>query len=300
MKTYLDLALQGKNSWRRYLAALGLMFFFWQGLGAIPSLLLFAWVFFDGNPGTGVGEGGFIGVDVLVSFTVFMLASVFFIAGIYLAIRFIHRRRFLTLVTPAASISWGRFAQGFAVWFALAGLLALVEAGLYPGRYVLTLDLPRFIPFILLALVFVPIQTSAEELFFRGYLLQGLGLRLRNIWLLSAVSGLLFGLPHLFNPEARANFWLMGFYYCFIGAVMAYVTLRDGRLELALGLHAANNLFSALVANATVTVMPTPSIFTVSVLDAVYSVSTAVIGLLVFTLIFVGPLRRKEAQIPAP
>jgi membrane protease YdiL (CAAX protease family) len=70
--------------------------------------------------------------------------------------------------------------------------------------------------------------------------------------------------------------------------VMAYVTLRDGRLELALGLHAANNLFAALFANYSVTVMPTPSIFTVNTLDVVYSVSTAVFGLIVFVLVFSG------------
>jgi hypothetical protein len=58
-------------------------------------------------------------------------------------------------------------------------------------------------------------------------------------------------------------------------------------------LHAANNLFSALLANYTVTVMPTLSLFTVNTLDAVYSVSAAVIGLIVFVLVFVGPLRRR-------
>ncbi|MCL4561859.1 MAG: hypothetical protein M1281_14780, partial [Chloroflexi bacterium] len=68
---------------------------------------------------------------------------------------------------------------------------------------------------------------------------------------------------------------------------------RDGRLELALGLHAANNLFTALFANYTGTVMPTPSLFTVNTLDAVYSVSAAFIGLMVFVLVFVGPFRRR-------
>jgi membrane protease YdiL (CAAX protease family) len=164
---------------------------------------------------------------------------------------------------------------------------------IYPGRYVWTLDLRRYIPFAFLAIILIPIQASAEELFFRGYILQGIGLRLRNIWILSAISGFLFMVPHFLNPEARVNYGLMGFYYFFIGSVMAYVTLRDERLELALGLHTANNLFSALIANYTVTVMPTPSLFTVTKLDAAYSVSVAAIGLVVFALIFVGPFQRR-------
>ena len=288
MNTYLDLARQGKTGWRRFVMAVVLILFLWQILGALPSIFLLLWVLADGNLQTSVSPAGqFVGVQPILSFGVVMLASVFFLLGIFLAIRFIHRRAFRALITPARSIAWGRFFQGFAVWFVLSGLMSLAEAFLYPGRYVWNLDLRLTIPFALLALFLVPIQTSAEELFFRGYILQGLGLRLRNIWILSAISGVIFMVPHLLNPEARVNYGLMGFYYFLIGAVMAYVTLRDGRLELALGLHAANNLFSVLVANYTVTVLPTPSLFTVITLDAVYSVSAAVIGLLVFVLIFV-------------
>jgi hypothetical protein len=65
-------------------------------------------------------------------------------------------------------------------------------------------------------------------------------------------------------------------------------------LELALGMHAANNLFTALFANAVVTVMPTPSLFTVMEMDVVYSVVSSLMIILVFVLIFIGPLRRKS------
>ncbi|HEX7394715.1 MAG TPA: type II CAAX endopeptidase family protein [Anaerolineaceae bacterium] len=294
MNAYLDLIRQGKTGWWRFVLAVALILFLWQILGALPSVFLLILVLVDGNPQTGISPAGqFVGVEPVFSFAVLMLASVFFLVGIFLAVRFIHQRPFRTLITPARLIAWKRFFQGFAVWFVLSGLMSLVEALLYPGRYVWTLDLRRYIPFVFLALVLIPIQTSAEELFFRGYILQGVGLRLRNIWVLSAISGFLFMLPHLLNPEARVNYGLMGFYYFFIGAVMAFVTLQDGRLELALGLHAANNLFAALFANYTVTVMPTPSLFTINTLDAVYSVSAAVIGLIVFVLIFMGPLRRR-------
>ncbi|MBE3067537.1 MAG: CPBP family intramembrane metalloprotease [Chloroflexi bacterium] len=294
MNAYLDLARQGKTGWRCFVLAVALILFLWQILGALPSVFLFILVLADGNPQTDLSPAGqFVGVEPILSFAMPMLASVLFLVGIFLAIRLIHQRPFRTLITPARLISWGRFFQGFAVWFVLSGLMSLAEALLYPGRYVWTLDLRRYIPFVFLALILIPIQTSAEELFFRGYILQNVGLRLRNVWILSAISGFLFMVPHFLNPEARVNYGLMGFYYFFIGAGMAYITLRDGRLELALGLHAANNLFSALFANYTVTVMPTPSLFTVNTLDAVYSVSAAVIGLIVFVLIFVGPFRRR-------
>jgi membrane protease YdiL (CAAX protease family) len=297
MNAYLDLARKGKNEWWRFILAVALILVLWQILGAIPSVFLLIWVLADGNPQTGISPSAqFVGVDPLLGFSVTLIASVLFLVGIFLAIRFIHNRPFRTLVTPAPTIAWGRFFQGFLVWLVLLGLMSMLEALLFPGRYVLTLDLHRYIPFVFLALVLIPIQTSAEELFFRGYILQGVGLHVRNIWILSAISGFIFMLPHFLNPEARVNYGLMGFYYFFIGAVMAFVTLRDGRLELALGLHASNNLFTALFANYTVTVMPTPSLFTISTLDVVYSVSAAVLGLIAFVIIFILPLRRKVPE----
>jgi membrane protease YdiL (CAAX protease family) len=293
MNAYLDLARQGKTGLWRYVLAIALMLFMWQVIGALPGAFLILWVLLDGNPLTTLSTTGqFFGVESALSFTALMLASVFFMAGIVLVMRLVHQRSFQTLISPAQRISWKRFFQGFMVWLVLLGIISLGEAMLYPGRYVLTLDLSRYIPFVFLAIVLIPIQTSAEELFFRGYILQSVGMRLRNIWILSAISGFVFMVPHFLNPEAQVNYPLMGLYYFLIGAVLAYITLRDGRLELALGLHAANNLFSALVANYTVTVMPTPSLFTVNIMDVGYTVPAAVIALVVFILIFVGiPVR---------
>jgi len=184
--------------------------------------------------------------------------------------------------------------QGFGVWFGLVGLMSLVEALVYPGRYVWTINLSRFLPFFFLALIFIPIQTSAEELFFRGYLLQEIGLHWKNVWVLSIVSGLLFGLPHLLNPEATVNYPLLGFYYFSFGFCLAFITLREGKLELALGAHAANNLFSVIIANYTITALPSPSLFTIKVLDAGFSVPVAILGMNFFIFLFIGPLRRKE------
>jgi membrane protease YdiL (CAAX protease family) len=294
MDIYLDLARQGQNKWWRYVLGVLLILFMWQGLGSIPSVFLLIRVMASGHPLTGVSTGSLPGVDPVVSFVALMLASVFFVLGITLAVRFIHNRPFRTLITPARSIAWGRLFQGFGAWFVLAGLTSVLEALLYPGRYAWTFDPEQFIPFVFLALILIPIQTTGEELFFRAYILQGIGIRFRNIWVLSSISGFLFMLPHFLNPEASVNYPLMGLYYFSMGAFLAYMTLRDGRLELALGVHAANNLFSVLFANYTTTVLPSPSLFTVNVLDAVYSVPAALVAMAIFVLLFVGPLRGKS------
>ena len=64
-------------------------------------------------------------------------------------------------------------------------------------------------------------------------------------------------------------------------------------MELALGAHAANNLFSVIFANYTITVLPSPSLFTITVLDAFYSVTAGLIGMAIFIAWFIRPWRSK-------
>ena len=56
------------------------------------------------------------------------------------------------------------------------------------------------------------------------------------------------------------------------------IALRDGRLELAIGLHAANNVFLALVANYEGSALATAAVFTARELDPWYSLATLVAG----------------------
>jgi len=97
------------------------------------------------------------------------------------------------------------------------------------------------------------------------------------------VSSLIFTAPHMLNPEVHQyGVLLMAANYFAIGMLLATATLRDGRLELAVGVHAVNNVLLALVANYEGSALATESIFTAIELDPVYSLVTLVIGTLVF------------------
>jgi membrane protease YdiL (CAAX protease family) len=220
-----------------------------------------------------------------------MLSFVVFLGGTAAAVVLIHRRRFVSLITPANAINWRRVGQGCAAWVVLVAAMSVVESVLYPGRYQLTFDAVRFIPFALASLIFIPIQTTAEELFFRGYILQSAGLLVKNPLLLSFVSGFLFMVPHLANPEVAVNFWLLALFYFAFGAFLAYITLKEDSLELALGIHAGNNLFTAIFANYVGGALTTPAIFTVAELDAVYNLVGSLAAMALFFFLFFRPRR---------
>jgi hypothetical protein len=63
------------------------------------------------------------------------------------------------------------------------------------------------------------------------------------------------------NTEVGAGPALIFTYYVGFGAFLALITLRDNRLELAIGANAANNLFVALVVNRNHSSLPTRAIW---------------------------------------
>ncbi len=286
MSDYLEIARHGKNDWWRYLISFPAILAIWFIVGSIPVIALLTYVSMDGDPTTSFTGKGFAGVPVIPEFLITMSSFIPFLVATLLAVRFIHARPLKTLVTSEMHVRLGRIFAGAGVWLLIAVLLSVVESFLYPGRYVLTFQPATLLIFAVFALILIPLQTSAEEFFFRGYLLQWMGLRLKNRWLLSFLNGGLFFLPHAANPEMATSSILIGLGYFVIGFFFTLITLQDNGIELALGMHAANNLFAGLFANYTVTALPSPSLFTVQTLDPVYSLISLVVGMIVFYMVF--------------
>ena len=264
---YLDLARQGRNAWWRYALGAFTIVFFWLVLGYVPYLLL-----------VGAGVSDRLLEYLAVNFSIFMM-----LAGLVLTVKLIHRRPLLSLVTPEARVDGRRMGRGALMWAVIAAVIVVIEHLLFPDRYYLSFDVERFFVFLALVLVLTPIQTTAEELVFRGYAMQGIGLLTRRPALIAVASSLVFTAPHLLNPEVHQHgVLIMAANYFVIGMLLATITLRDGRLELAIGVHAVNNVFLALIANYEGSALTTESIFTARELDPVYSLVTMIVGTLVF------------------
>jgi membrane protease YdiL (CAAX protease family) len=287
MNEYLDAVFQGRNEWWRYLLSVAIILILWLIIGSIPIFLFGVYLLMDGNPDSGLTAQGFTGVAPLMGMFVILSSYLFFFMAIFISVHFIHKRPFRSLITSQPKINWSRLFVGFTFWLIIAGLVSIFEAILYPGRYVFSFDPDRFIIYAIFALLLIPIQASCEELFFRGYLMQGLGLRVRGMIILPVVSGLIFGLLHLANPEMAvpSGAWMLAVSYFLVGVFAALVTLLDGGLELALGLHSANNLYTALVANTTVSALASESIFKVNEIDPLYGLISLAIGLVIFYLL---------------
>ncbi len=285
---FLDAALQGRNDLWRYLLGIGVIVFAVFFIGGLPLVAAVIYMLSDGNPATDFNTttGALVGMDPLLNFVLNLVPFVVAFVAIGFVVVYIHRRPFRSLVNPLPSIRWGRIAQGFITWLGIAAVTTGIESIVFPGRYALTLDLPRLLPFAIAALLLLPIQSAGEELFFRGYMLQGLGLLNRQPLALAVLSGLLFAIPHGANPEVASDFWVVMAFYFIFGAGMTLVTLLDNGLELAIGVHAANNIFTAIFANFSGSALETPAIFTGSGFSPWYNLVSTAVGIWIFCLIF--------------
>jgi membrane protease YdiL (CAAX protease family) len=128
--------------------------------------------------------------------------------------------------------------------------------------YKLNFNLEKFLPYLLIAVTLIPIQTSAEEVFFRGWIQQRLENGRRSIWLVSILGGALFALPHLANPEVNGEliYALLG--YGATGFMFAWVSFRDRSIGISLGAHAINNIMAALVVTSEDSALPSVSVWT--------------------------------------
>jgi hypothetical protein len=263
METYLDRAREGEHGWKTYLWGAILILFFWQVAG---GGLLIGLAILLRAPGMSVGEGLRTLTDLsrfgpIRGAFVLLLSELMGFLGLSLTLRNLHRRPLTSLITYRAAIQWTRVLLGFGVWLTADCLEILVGYATSPSHYSISFAPATFLPFLPIAIAFIAVQTSLEELIFRGYLLQGASLIRRSTAFLVIISGLAFALPHLINPEAEHQALLAGLDYFLTGALLAWWSIRDGTIELALGIHAANNTFGLLVVGYRRSVLNTPSIF---------------------------------------
>ncbi len=269
---FLSQTQTGKNEWWRYLLGVLLIFIVWQVGGAIAGAMMA--IITGGNPS---------GQASPVLFALMLASFAFLLFGTWFINQRMHGRSVKSLTTPFERVNWKRVWLGAGLWLAAMTIVSVIEALLYPGRYTVNPNPAGVLPYLLVALVFIPIQTSAAEYFFRAYLLQATGQLLRQPVLLAVLNGLLFALPHLANPEVGAMGLLLSvLFYALMGFFFAYVTLRTQTLELALGIHAANNFFTGVFANYTTSALQTESFFFIQTLDPVYGLVSLSVVIAVF------------------
>lgn len=329
---FIQQAYKGRNEWWKYLVTFLIVIFGWQLIGSIPLLVAAVMHSKDTAEFTKAAENAFMGLGINSSLYLFLLILTFAfgLLSLLISVKYIHKRSITSLVTSREKIDWGRFWVGFATWGMIALIMIVIGILMAPENYTWNFKPVPFFTLVAVALLFLPLQTSFEELLFRGYMMQEVGVSstkkyfplvsfLTLIYVLSLVyllnvldvSGLLiflftiayilvfgllilfgafdgfvksgfnnslinflgrkstpliltsvvFGLMHGANPEIDKLGWIAMVFYIGTGFFYGICTLMDEGTELALGLHAVNNIIAAILVTTDWTVFQTDALY---------------------------------------
>jgi len=157
----------------------------------------------------------------------------------------LQRRRLVSYFTAAPRFRWRLLVLGLGLFAVTIGPLLLASAALdpkAPGAPILAISPGlggRLIYAAMVVSLFL-IAAAAEELVFRGWLTKVVGAWFPDPRVVLVLSGLLFSAIHL-DPNLDAFLMRLA-----MGVGLAWMTLRLGGIEFAIGAHAANNIMILL------------------------------------------------------
>ncbi len=198
-----------------------------------------------------------------ISFFLLMLGFVMLVITIWFCIRFIHRRKFVTIWSDQDMFRWKDFLIGLFISLALFVASDMVIHAIDPTYHKWVFDGSKFWIYLPFALILIPIQTLAEELLFRGHLYQAFGLATKNKWTALLLAGIIFGLFHFGNSEMNIDFWKMGIIYIGSGLMIGLSVMFSRGIEFGWGFHLINNLYLSTICTFPGSSLSGPTLFAI-------------------------------------
>jgi uncharacterized protein len=120
--------------------------------------------------------------------------------------------------------------------------------------------------FLVVIVLTSPLQAAAEEIFFRGYLMQALGSLFTQPWVGVVLSSVVFA---FFHGTQNVPLFIDRLAFGLVAAVLVW---RTGGLEAGIAAHVINNVFAYGVAGLTSSVAAVKAIQSIGWTDAVFDV----------------------------
>ena len=265
---HLERALDRQNSFWKYLAMTLILFLGASTIGSIPLIMVMIAKNMHGGALKSLPENlmdlSHYNISHNLGYLLLLLGFVAMFFAFKWLIAPIHKRTLNETINGRDHLRRGRIGMGMLVWGAMM-LITLVTGLLTsPENYQLQFHFGKFVVLLLITLLVLPFQTSFEEIFFRGYLTQGLAAATKSRWGTVIIISLAFGLMHAANPEVKEfGFWISMPQYVLMGLILGVVSILDDGIELALGIHFINNAFFALFTTHSASALQTDAIFIV-------------------------------------
>ncbi|WP_375260705.1 lysostaphin resistance A-like protein [Palleronia sp.] len=195
-----------------------------------------------------LGDARVAGTDA-AALTLVLVAYALPVVALGLWMRRMQGRGVATLFGPAARVRADLVAAVKGTVIVYVGMtlaLALVPAGMAEGPDGTIRPFASWLAVLPFAASAILVQSAAEELIFRGYMMQELFSRFRSRWIWLGVPALLFGSVHFVNGSGAADGLFYAIWAAALGLACGDLVARTGSIGAAIGLHWVNNIFAML------------------------------------------------------
>lgn len=264
---HLESSFTGRNSFWRYIVMFAAVMVATNTIGAFPLIIaISAKAVADpeimneisSNP----NDLSALGLNPNVNLLMMLFPFLVGLAAYLLLVRPLNGRSFRVTLNGTEKIRWGRMLVSALIWLILSAIYLFVYLKADPSNFTLNNTSLSLITLSVITLLFVPFQAAFEEILFRGYLMQGFAVLLRNRWLPVVITSVLFGLMHSFNPEVEDfGFFAMMPQYILFGLIFGIITIMDDGVEAAIGAHSANNIFLCIMVTNDSSALQTDAVF---------------------------------------
>ncbi len=180
------------------------------------------------------------------SMLILMGSFVVVMLGVMVAARIMQKRSTLSIIGPLPK-TIRQFWKVFRLLAILGVILFVLPPFGFGGTPVQNMTFTSWLALLPLSIVVVLIQSSSEEILFRGYIQQTLAARFSNPLIWIVLPSALFALGHFTPAEAGENAFLIAVWAGVFGVLAADLTARSGTLGPAIALHLFNNFAALLV-----------------------------------------------------
>lgn len=217
--SFLVNARLGRNNWWRYFLTL-IMVFFGLVTGSLFNDFFNSYynISLPGNINTVLD----INTNIVV---------VFILVFLFVSVYKIHKRSPMSILTSHKSIQWKNMFKGAYIWFLLLCFFTVVDFIMNPKSYTFTFSSNTFGWLVLAAVLGLPLSVILEEVLFRGYLLQAIGVLTRRPIIPLIITSVLFGSLHYWNGINQTSGIIHVISCALFGLMLGVIVIGKGGLE---------------------------------------------------------------------
>ncbi len=211
-------------------------------------------------------------------------------------IEIFHHRNALSVICPGRVLNIKRYFNALIIWLLMSLFFNIFQYISNPQAFKLVFEPIQWLACLVPAIIFSFVFALFQEIV-RGYIIQGLGLIVRQKFLLIFISGFLSILTSLSSSKsssAQPQSTIFDFIFC-IG--LAAIILKEHGLELVLGIQTASSLLRGLISYRfpEMSASSFPSVYVVNLSEQIHPsvLNIGIVLLLIKLAVFYATFLRK-------